>query len=189
MLKTFIGKLINITRLIFGFKKVDSRYVKLTKYNLILGKNVHIEENAIIRIKGTGKINVGEFTEILDGVILMSYFNGNITIGNHCSINPYTIIYGVADTTIGNNVMIAGHCMIIPNNHGYSRKDIPMQHQENIYKGIKIEDDVWIGHGCSILDGSIIRKGAIVAAGSVVNTDIPEFSIYGGIPAKLIRYR
>lgn len=156
---------------------------------MVLGQNVYIEKNVIIKHKANGIIQIGNNTEILDGVILMSYFDGNITIGDNCSINPYSIIYGVANTIIGNHVMIAGHCMIIPNNHGYCRKDIPMQQQENIYKGIVIDDDVWIGHGCTILDGVHIHKGAIIAAGSVVNKDVPEYSIYGGVPAKLIKNR
>lgn len=185
-----------ISRILNGlFKKSKSIFFKktsfnkVTKKNFIVGKGVNIEQNVIIKFRGHGKIKIGNDTELLDGVILMSYFNGNIIIGNNCSINPYTIIYGVADTKIGNHVMIAGHCMLIPNNHGFSRKDIPMQQQENIYKGILIDDDVWIGHGCTILDGVHIQKGAIIAAGSVVNKDVPEFSIYGGVPAKLIKYR
>lgn len=167
----------------------ELRYKPLTKKNFIVSEGAYIEDSAIIKIKGDGKVIIGSNTEVLDGVILMSYFSGCITIGSNCSINPYTIIYGVADTIIGNNVLIAGHCMIIPNNHIFSDKSRPINSQGNNYKGIIIEDDVWIGHGCSILDGVTISKGAVIAAGSVVNKSVPPFCVYGGNPAKLIKQR
>lgn len=54
---------------------------------------------------------------------------------------------------------------------------------------IYIEDDVWIGAGAIVLKGVKIQSGSIVAAGSVVNRDVPPYSIVGGVPAKVIRYR
>lgn len=54
---------------------------------------------------------------------------------------------------------------------------------------IKIGNDVWIGANVLILDGVSIGDGAIIAAGAVVNKDVPPYATYGGIPAKLIRYR
>ena len=56
-------------------------------------------------------------------------------------------------------------------------------------KGIKIGKDCWIGSGVKILDGVTIGDGCIIAAGAVVNKDIPEYSIAGGIPARVIKSR
>lgn len=50
-----------------------------------------------------------------------------------------------------------------------------------------IEDDVWIGTGCVVLPGTHIGKGSVIAAGSVVASDIPAMCIAGGNPAKVIR--
>jgi chloramphenicol O-acetyltransferase type B len=52
-----------------------------------------------------------------------------------------------------------------------------------------IEDDVWIGYGAIIMSGVKIRRGSIIAAGSVVTKDVEPYSIVGGNPAKLIKYR
>lgn len=54
---------------------------------------------------------------------------------------------------------------------------------------IIIEDDVWIGLGVTVLSGVRIGKGAIVASGAVVTKDVPAYSIVGGVPAKVIKYR
>lgn len=52
-----------------------------------------------------------------------------------------------------------------------------------------IENDVWIGARVIIMSGVTIHDGAVICAGSVVTRDVPPYAIYGGNPAKLIRYR
>lgn len=152
------------------------------------GRHVTIATSSVLECRGGGSIRIGDETEILDGAMLLTY-GGHISIGARCSINAYTVIYGHGNTTIGNDVLIAGHCMIIPNQHNFTSRDIPIRMQGNTSKGITIEDDVWIGHGCSILDGVRIGRGAVIGAGSVVTKDVAEYSVVGGVPATLIRNR
>ncbi len=54
---------------------------------------------------------------------------------------------------------------------------------------IEIGNDVWLASGVSIVNGVTIGDGAIVAAGAMVVSDLEPYGIYGGVPAKLIRYR
>lgn len=161
---------------------------RLKRNGISIGENCQIATSARIQIRKGGNIKIGDNCEILDGVLIFSY-GGNISIGNNCSINPYTIIYGHGGTTIGNNVLIAGGTMIIPNTHKFEKIDIPISQQGNESVGITVGDDVWIGHGCSILDGVVIEKGAIVAAGAVVNKKVSSYSIVGGVPAREIGKR
>lgn len=60
-------------------------------------------------------------------------------------------------------------------------------YQENAR--VSIGSDVWIGANVIILDGCTIGHGAVIAAGAIVTTNVPPYAIWGGIPAKLIRYR
>lgn len=61
---------------------------------------------------------------------------------------------------------------------------------ESTTKGpIVVNDDVWIGYGSTVLSGVTIGQGAIIAAGSIVTSDVSAYSIVGGNPAKLIKYR
>jgi acetyltransferase-like isoleucine patch superfamily enzyme len=165
-------------------KKITQRSIK----TLFINPSVKIYPNVVLNTEYGGTITIGAKSELLHGVILMTY-GGNIIIGNKCSINPYTILYGHGNLTIGNNVLIAGHTLIIPANHIYTDINKPINVQGLTMKGIIIEDDVWIGSGCRILDGVTIGKGAIVAAGAVVNKTVEPYTIVGGIPAKLIKNR
>jgi acetyltransferase-like isoleucine patch superfamily enzyme len=54
---------------------------------------------------------------------------------------------------------------------------------------IIIENDVWIGANVTILDNVRISSGAIIAAGAIITKDVPPYSIVGGNPGKIIKYR
>ncbi|PKP08543.1 MAG: hypothetical protein CVU09_15240 [Bacteroidetes bacterium HGW-Bacteroidetes-4] len=154
--------------------------------NIVMNKSVRIRHSTILDTRYGGKISIGKNTELLEDVKILTY-GGNIEIGEFCSINPGTIIYGHGNTQIGNNVLIAGGCMIIPANHIFTDISKNINSQGIEVKPIVIEDNVWIAHGCSILAGVNIKKGSVVAAGSVVNKSYPENSIIGGVPAKIIK--
>ena len=54
---------------------------------------------------------------------------------------------------------------------------------------IVIMNDVWIGYGCTVLSGVTIGSGSVIAARSVVTKDVPPYSIVGGNPARVLKYR
>lgn len=117
--------------------------------------------------------------------------SGDIAIGSDSHVNSGCVLYSGNGIAIGDYVMIAANCTFAPVNHEYARRDIPMRTQgfRPSKGGIVIEDDVWIGAGCVILDGSIVRRGAILAANSVVNGEVESYAIYAGSPAKLVSRR
>lgn len=117
--------------------------------------------------------------------------NGNITIGEFVYINSGTVIYSGNGVTIGNNVLIGPGCNIVPVNHKFNEKDILIRLQgfQLSKGGIIIENDVWLGANVTILDGSIIRNGCIIAANSLINGETEEFGIYAGSPAVKIKSR
>jgi len=140
------------------------------------------------KVSAAGSISIGKNCYIAAYSMILTY-RGKIEIGDDCSINPFTILYGHGGLKIGNGVRIATHCVIIPSNHNFDRTDIPIFDQGEENKGIKINDDVWIGANSTILDGVEIGTGCVIGAGSVVTRSIPDFSIAVGVPAKVIRKR
>ncbi|GAB4234882.1 MAG: hypothetical protein Tsb0034_08780 [Ekhidna sp.] len=175
------------SKILLKFKQLKRVFlIRVNSQNIRLGKNISVYKNAKIQVRHGGSIEIGDNTEILDGVLILTY-GGNIKIGSRCSINPYSIIYGHGGTIIGDDVLIAGHCMIIPNNHNFDKKGININQQGMTSKGIVIEKNVWIGHGCTILDGVTIGSGSVIAAGSVVKEDVSASCLVAGVPAKVIK--
>lgn len=113
----------------------------------------------------------------------------NIAFGNNVSIHPMCYIDGIGGITIGNDVSIAHGATILSSSHQYGDIHIPIKDQGMFYKETIIENNVWIGAKCSILYGTTVAEGSIVAANSLVNKSYQPFSIIGGVPAKTIKSR
>ena len=135
-----------------------------------------------------GTIAIGNNCWISQGAQIITW-GGNVVIGDNSTINPCAIIYGQGGTIIGNGVRIAAHTVVVPSNHIYSDPNKYIYTQGLSKKGIKIEDDVWLGAGVKILDGVTIAKGCVIGANAVVTKDTEPFGIYVGVPAKKIKNR
>lgn len=155
---------------------------------ITIARSTYISHTALLDAGRGGSITIGEETQIHHGVVVQTY-GGKIIIGNRCNISPYCVVYGHGGVIIGDDVLMAAGCMIIPANHRYSDTTKTINSQGLSSHGITIESDVWIGHGCSILDGTTIGRGSVIAAGSVVNKNIPPMSVAGGVPAKILKGR
>lgn len=108
----------------------------------------------------------------------------NITIGHDTIIGDHCFLDGRAPLKIGNHVGIASQVLIYNDEH-----DINSQDYGNSFGPVEIGDYVFIGPRAIILPNIKIGKGAVVAAGAIVTKDIPDFEIWGGVPAKKINDR
>ncbi|OPY70868.1 MAG: putative acetyltransferase [Syntrophorhabdaceae bacterium PtaU1.Bin034] len=163
-----------------GYRSISSK----VKGDVRLTRPVYIDKESEIIAGARDAVSIGAHTYIHRGALIHTY-GGSITIGSGVSINPYCVIYGHGGLEIGNNVMIATHCVIIPANHRFERLDVPMSLQGMSCRGITIEDDVWLGARVTVLDGVTIGRGAVIGAGSVVNRSIPAYAIAAGVPARV----
>ena len=108
----------------------------------------------------------------------------NIEIGEDTIIGNNAFLDGRAPLIIGNHVDIASEVMIYNSEHDVNSEDF-----HATLEPVEIGDYVFIGPRVIILPGVKIGRGAIVAAGAVVTSDIPDFAIVGGVPAKAISER
>lgn len=124
----------------------------------------------------------------------------SVTVGRY-SYGPLNIIDSnpISKLRIGDFCSIGPNVTFILNSEHYTNRlsSFPFKvmclhscNAEAISNGdITIDDDVWIGYGATILSGVHIGQGAIVAAGAVVSKNVPPYSIVGGVPANVIKYR
>jgi maltose O-acetyltransferase len=111
-----------------------------------------------------------------------------ISLGSRSGLGIDSDLHGTI--TIGEDVMMGPRCTMLSRDHAFPRTDIPMAQQGfQADRPIAIGDDVWIGANVTITAGVRVGRGSILAAGSVVTRDVPDFSIVGGVPAQVIRNR
>jgi virginiamycin A acetyltransferase len=147
----------------------------------------------------SGHVEIGEGSKLLNGVVINAGLK--VSIGRFTSLNgPNTdIICSLNPVTIGSFCSIARSVNIQEYNHKFNSLTSYYIHHnilkesrlKDIYSNgpVEIGNDVWIGAQCVIMGGARIGNGAIIAANSVVSSDVPPFAIVGGSPAKIIRYR
>lgn len=110
---------------------------------------------------------------------------GDVIIGHNVTVGIGCVIIG--PVTIGNNVILAQHIGVSGLNHGYADPNIPIRDQKVTVGQISIGDDCWIGTNAVITAGVTIGKHCVVAAGSVVTKDVPDYTVVGGNPARILR--
>jgi len=137
----------------------DSHIVLENNSKLILGKNVNFFGGTQIKCFENAQISIGNGT----------YFSGPITIHSKKKIS------------IGKNCSISWGVTIIDSDfHSIGENEIKSEE-------VIIEDNVWIGCNVTILKGSYIPSGSIIAAKTVVTKPLNRKGVYAGNPARLIR--
>ena len=168
--------------------------------SLSLGKKVVFKNIPLVLKHPTAIIEIGENTTINSSnygyhinmhtpcKLYADRASAIIKIGARCRIHG-TCIHAYNRIIIGNNCLIAANSQII-DGHGHKLSfDNTSDRINTTDEGVPIiiEDDVWIGANCIIFGGSHIGKGAVISAGSIIKGNVPENSIYGGNPAKIIK--
>ena len=110
---------------------------------------------------------------------------GDVVIGDFSRIGLHST--GIGPVTIGSHVNLAQGITVTALNHNFSTKDKFIDEQGVATSPIVIEDDVWIGANAVILPGVRIGRHSVIAAGAVVNRDVPPYSLAVGVPAQVKR--
>ena len=164
------------------------------------GAKFYSEARVVNHRGDVSKIAIGNSTHIR-GTLLVFNYGGEIIIGESCYIGENSNIWSGEKIVIGNNVLISHNVNIVDSNshelNSLERAERYLNMLKNgpwVTKGsiitaeIVIKDYAWISFNVIILKGVTIGEGAVVAAGSVVTKDVPDYAVVAGNPAKVIKY-
>ncbi|MCC6081344.1 transferase [Bacillus thuringiensis] len=144
----------------------------LSKEGLKLGNNVKIGSFTIISCTGSLK-NLGK----------------GLSIGDNSGVGDFSFFGAAGGIKIGSNVIMGQNVRFHSENHNFDRIDIPIKEQGVTNKGITIGEDCWIGSGAVFLDGVEVGKGCVIGANTLVNKNIPAYSVAVGNPVKIVKSR
>jgi acetyltransferase-like isoleucine patch superfamily enzyme len=122
---------------------------------------------------------IGDFTYLEVGCRISS-----ADVGKFCAIAPYSLIGLAAHPT----EMISTHPLFYRHQPEYGYDFVERDRLQELSR-TRLGNDVWVGAGAAVKDGVTVGDGAIIGAGAVVTADVPAYAIYGGVPARLIRFR
>ena len=172
------------------------RYVKRHLFALLFGSSFK-EFGQRVSIIDADIIEGEEFISLEDNVSFNSKVwllalkkedvEPRLVVQEGATIGRFAHIVALKDVNIGKNVLIADKVYISDNIHSFEDVTQPIIEQEILFKGsVSIGENSWIGENVSIL-GAKIGKHSVIGANSLVNSDIPDYSIAVGSPAKVIK--
>lgn len=183
----FIHKKSNIIFIGQGTKLIERK-------KLYFGSGINIGENVVVDALSKNGVSIGnnarigDYSRILCTGTLKNVGKG-ITIGNNFGCGENCFFGCAGGIEIGNDVIMGQNVRFHSENHNFTDTDILIRLQGVTNKGIKIGDNCWIGSGVVFLDGVQVGNGCVIGANTLVNKDIPDNVVVGGIPAKIIGYR
>jgi len=161
-------------------------WVRIFVYPFIIkrGKGSIIRRKARLDLIPSKKFSIGYRTIIEDYAIINNGM-GDIIVGDRCAITSRVKLVG--PVILGNLVTIGSGAQITGLTHNFEDITRPIKEQGVTPNCTIVENDVWIGGNSVIIQGLRIGTHSIIASGSVVTRDVPQFSVVAGNPAKIIK--
>ena len=161
-------------------------WVRIFIYPFIIkrGKGSIIRRKARLDLFPTKKFSIGYRTIVEDYAIINNGM-GDIIVGDRCAITSRVKLVG--PVILGNLVTIGSGAQITGLTHNFEDITRPIKEQGVTPNCTIVENDVWIGGNSVIIQGLRIGTHSIIASGSVVTRDVPQFSVVAGNPAKIIK--
>lgn len=112
----------------------------------------------------------------------------SLKFGDNCYIGRFTTFACMQEITIGNDVMMADRVFVGDCFHGFMNRELPIKDQYLFSTGpVRIGAGTWIGTNASIMPNVTIGRNCVIGANSVVTSDIPDFHVAAGAPARILR--
>ena len=165
----------------FVFRRRNPHIV--TEGFVFLGRNVEIYARP-----GYGRMVIGRWVHIGNGNAIRCH-EGNLRIGDKCVFGNDNTVNCYLDIEFGATTIVADWVYICDFDHVFADVTRPIKDQGIAKSPVRIGRDVWVGTKASVLRGTTVGQGSVIAAHCVVNADVPAYSVAGGVPVRVLRNR
>jgi acetyltransferase-like isoleucine patch superfamily enzyme len=150
---------------------------------VFLGKRVEV-----LARPGYGRVVLGRWVHLGDGTSLRCH-EGTLRVGDKTVFGRNIVVNAYLDVEIGAACILADLVYLTDFDHEFSDLTVPIKDQGINCSPVRIGSDVWLGTKVTVVRGSTVGDGAVIAANAVVTRDVPEYAIAAGVPARVIRDR
>lgn len=159
-------------------------------HKIHIGDNVVIDDNVVLDAKGQDNqgIRIGNGVFIGRNSIL-NCKNGDIELEDNVNMGFNSQIFSASSVHVGRDNLIAAYCYLVGGTHKFDDPDVAVLDQGRESRGVRIGPGGWLGAHVTIFDGVTVGKHCVAAAGAVVNQDIPDYAVVGGVPARILKTR
>jgi acetyltransferase-like isoleucine patch superfamily enzyme len=155
----------------------------ITEGFVFLGKNVELYAR-----KGYGRLILGKWVHIGSGNALRAH-EGTLRIGDKCVFGKDNTVNTYLDIEFGAATIVADWVYVCDFDHVFSNIHMPIKDQGITKSPVRIGPDCWLGTKVTILRGTRIGRGSVIAAHCLVNSDVPPYSVAVGVPVRVVRNR
>jgi acetyltransferase-like isoleucine patch superfamily enzyme len=170
------------------------RYLRLLRLRLLhpdvvtegmvfLGRRVEI-----VARPGYGRIVLGRWVHVGDDTRLRAH-EGTLRVGDKVVFGRDNTVNCYIDVEIGARTLFADWVYITDFDHRFDDLDSPIKDQGIVKTPVRIGPDCWVGVRVSILRGTVVGHGCVLAAHAVVRDEIPDLAVAGGVPARVLKSR
>lgn len=161
-------------------------------HKIQIGDNCIIDDNCLLDAKGSSNtgITLGD-NVFLGRNTILSCKDGDILLKDNVNIGFNCVIFSSSKVILEEYALLAAYCYVVGGgNYSLERTGRPIAEQPVFEdRGVILEKNCWLGAGVNVLDGSRIGHDSAIGASSLVNSEIPPFSIAVGTPAVVVKGR
>lgn len=184
--------LVAVKRALYPAKVLASSMLRRGRVRALVPKGEGLRMGDNISVKGRGKLRIGDGVYIDDNCsFCFNPIGGNepeIELGNGVCLGKHNDFGCSEKIEIEDYVITAPYVHITDRNHCYEDAGVPVMHQATSVKGpVRVGRGSWLGFGVQIMSGVSIGRQCVVAAGSVVTKDVPDYCVAGGNPARVLK--
>jgi acetyltransferase-like isoleucine patch superfamily enzyme len=155
----------------------------ITEGFVFLGRNVEVYAR-----RGYGRLVLGRWVHIGQGNAIRCH-EGTLRIGDKCVFGKDNTVNCYLDIEFGAAAIVADWVYVCDFDHVFSDVTVPIKDQGIVKTPVRIGPDVWVGAKVTVLRGVNVGRGCVLAAHTVVNKDLPAYSVAVGVPARVVRNR
>lgn len=150
---------------------------------VFLGRGVQVRGRP-----GYGRVVLGSWVHVGDRTRLIAH-EGTLRVGEKAVFGRETLITCYLDVEVGGRTLVADWVYVTDFDHRFDDMTTPIKDQGITKSPVRIGPDSWLGTKASVLRGSVIGQGCVVAAHAVVRGAVPDGAVVGGVPAEVLKYR